>query len=542
MADVKKQRDQFIAFSFSSADLFLEVSAEGEIVFALGAAVGLTGIKDTSLVGKQWLDVFCEADRGLLRGMRAKAQLAKRCGPLPVTMDEELAGSAKAIVTGIKMPGPDVFYLSIGFTNELMQKVADALRAQMSNDLMDKQVFIKQAAGAIEMARSLGTELEMTFLDVADAAQVKNRIGDDVWATFQDTAGAFLLSQSSDGESAAEVTEGRYSVIHDKSVDSEALRTQLFNISKEADPEGKGFSVSSTSVEADMEGLSEHDAMKALIYTINEFERKGTTLDIETLQGGLKTYAAANAQRIQQFKEIINRSDFDFHYQPIVDFKKKDVSHFEMLARFKTHESTQEWVVFGEDVGMAAEFDIAVCERAINYLLYKGGVTRNKFAINLSGQSIQNEQFFKTLLAKLKANKGLSDRLIFEITESTQIKKLDVVSSFVQRLKKDGFKVCLDDFGAGAASFQYLQKLHVNYVKIDGQYTRRLLESDREAVMIKSLNKMCHDLGVQVVVEQIETKEQYDKLKGLGIQLGQGYYFGHPEPHPHYDTSLFPSD
>ena len=540
MADLKQQRDMFLAFSFAAADLFLEVSGEGEVVFALGAAMGLTGIKDKSLLGKQWLDIFCEADRGLLRGMRAKANPGQRAGPLPVTMDEKLCGGAKAIVCGIKMPDSKSFYLTIGFTGELMQKLADSLRGEMAGDLLNKDSFIKTATSVIETAQSLGGNLEMTLLDIADAAKVKNKVGDEVWNKFHDAATAFLLSSSADGQTAGEIGEGRYSVVHDKSVDSQSLRTRLQDISKQADPEGKGFKITSKNIAADLSSLSEREAMKALIYTINEFERKGTALSIETLNSGIKTYAAANAQKIQQFKGIIERLDFDFHYQPIVDFRTKDVAHFEMLARFKGGDSTQEWMIFGEDVGLAADFDIAVCERAINYLLYKGGVTRKKFAVNLSGQSMQNEQFFRTLLAKLTANKGLSERLIFEITESNLMTELDMVNRFIKTLQAQGFKVCLDDFGAGAASFQYLQKLHVDYVKIDGQYTSRLLGSSRDAVMIKNLNKMCEDLNVQVVVEQIEKKEQYEKLRELGIKLGQGYYFGHPLPKPDYDASRFP--
>ena len=540
MVDLKQQRDQFLAFSFASADLFIEVSGGGEVIFALGAAVGLTGIKDKSLVGRQWLDVFCEADRGLMRGLKSRAQPGMRVGPLPVTMDEKLCGGAKVIVTAIKMPDSESFYLSIGFTNDLMQKVAGALREQMAGNLLDKGAFIKAATEAIDIARSLGGDLEMTLLDIADAAKVKDKVGEDVWNKFHDAVTGFLLSNSADGQSAGQIAEGKYSIVHDKSVNADSLRTKLQDISKESDPEGKGFRVTSKNITADVNSLSEREAMKALIYTINDFERKGTAISIETLNSGIKVYAAANAQKIQQFKGIIDRLDFEFHYQPIVDFQKKDVAHFEMLSRFRTGESTQEWVIFGEDVGLAADFDIAVCERAINYLLYKGGVTRRKFAVNLSGQSLQNEQFFKTLLAKLTMNKGLSDRLIFEITESTTMTQLESVNRYIKTLQERGFKVCLDDFGAGAASFQYLQKLHVDYVKIDGQYTRRLLASSRDAVMIKNINKMCEDLNVQVVVEQVEEKAQYEKLLELGIKLGQGYYFGRPLVKPDYDPSQFP--
>ena len=178
-----------------------------------------------------------------------------------------------------------------------------------------------------------------------------------------------------------------------------------------------------------------------------------------------------------------------------------------------------------------------MCERAINYLLYKSQGRRTKFAINLSGQSMQNEQFFKTLLAKLDLNKHLADRIIFEITESTTIKELDMVNNFIQILQERGFKMCLDDFGAGSASFQYLQKLHVDYLKIDGQYTRKLLSSQRDGVMIRNLARMCQDLNITAIIEVVESIEQARMIKEMGIPLAQGFLYSKPMPKPDFDPA-----
>jgi EAL domain-containing protein (putative c-di-GMP-specific phosphodiesterase class I) len=183
---------------------------------------------------------------------------------------------------------------------------------------------------------------------------------------------------------------------------------------------------------------------------------------------------------------------------------------------------------------MAADLDIAVCERAINYLLYKASNTRTKFSINLSGQSIQNEQFFKTLMAKLMMNKGLGQRVVFEITESSRITELAMVSNFIETLHKNGYEVCLDDFGAGGMSFQYLQRLNVDYVKVDRQYTQNLLNSNRDAVLLKNLARMCKELDIRVIGERIEEEAQAQKLQELGIEMGQGYYFGQPTVKPEY--------
>ena len=538
MADdkVKQQRDRFLAFSFASADLFIEVGAEGLITFALGAARSLTGINEKSIMGQSWLDLFSPADRPTVSTMRDKAKPVARCGPYLVTLDETIGNSRQAIVTGIKMPDSETFYITIGFTNVLMAKYAQSVQAEDNKELMDKDSFLQAAKETLDLARSLGQELDLTLIDIDNLEDVKKRLGAEKWDSFTEAITHLLNSKSVDGRAAAEVKEGRYSVIHDRNLNADMLKAEIEKLALANDPEGQGFAVGSKTVSADLDTLSERDTTKALIYTINEFERKGTALTIEKLNSSFKAYVSANAQKILQFKTMVEQLNFDLHFQPIVDLDTDEVSHFEMLSRFKDQGSTQEWIIFGEDIGMAADFDIAVCERAINYLLYKSQGRRTKFALNLSGQSIQNEQFFKTLHAKLQLNKSLADRMMFEITESNTIQDLDMVNHFIQILQNDGFKVCLDDFGAGSASFQYLHRLHVNYVKIDGAYTKKILTSDRDGIMVKNLVQMCRDLKIKVIAEMIEEEQQAERMRSLGVHYGQGYLFAKPSAKPEYEN------
>jgi EAL domain-containing protein (putative c-di-GMP-specific phosphodiesterase class I) len=137
-------------------------------------------------------------------------------------------------------------------------------------------------------------------------------------------------------------------------------------------------------------------------------------------------------------------------------------------------------------------------------------------------------------MTKLSSYKGAAERIMFEITESATIQDLDTVSKYVSILRNSGYKVCLDDFGAGAAAFQYLQKLPVDYVKIDGQYTRRVVGSERDRVLLKNLANMCKDLGIAVVAEQIELPEQAEIMRDMGITLGQGFLFAKPNAKPDY--------
>jgi EAL domain-containing protein (putative c-di-GMP-specific phosphodiesterase class I) len=136
------------------------------------------------------------------------------------------------------------------------------------------------------------------------------------------------------------------------------------------------------------------------------------------------------------------------------------------------------------------------------------------------------------MLELLRHHKSLAPRLAVEITESSRLKNLEETNRIIQDIRYEGFKVSLDDFGAGSASFQYLQALTVDFVKIDGAYVKRLGQSQRDDTMIKGLVRMCEDLNVGTIAEMVETREQVDILRGIGVEMAQGYYFGRPTPAP----------
>lgn len=538
MADektLKAQRDQFLAFSFASADLFIEVSEE-EIVYALGAAKGIIGVSDQSLIGRNWLDLFSPVDRPILRSIYKKAKPVLRCGPILVTMNKEISDGKKAVVTGIKMPGSEKFYMTVGHSNMMMARIGDSIRHENESAILNKDDFMEAAIEALNVARSLGQEVDLTLFNVDATPADIQRLGPEAWKAFTDSINELLLTKSADGATAAQISDGRYSLLHDKDVDPLTLLTQMRDFAKEQDPDGNGFDIQLKTITSDLAQLSEQEASRALIYTIHEFERKGTDFTIETLNTDLKTYLSANARRLKEFQGIIEQTHFALYFQPIVNLKTLEATHYEILSRFASGD-TQEWIMFGEDVGLAAEFDLAVCERAINYARFKAGGTKTRFSVNISGQSIQNESFYEKLKARLDVDKNLKDRLMFEITESSHIKDLELVSKFVLDLKKQGFQVALDDFGSGAASFEYLQKLEVDHLKIDGKYTRRILSSQRDLAMIKNLTQMCKEMKIKVVAEFVEEEEQLTLLRELGVDYGQGYLFGKPSQKPDYVPS-----
>jgi EAL domain-containing protein (putative c-di-GMP-specific phosphodiesterase class I) len=195
-----------------------------------------------------------------------------------------------------------------------------------------------------------------------------------------------------------------------------------------------------------------------------------------------------------------------------------------------------ELITLAESIGIIAELDMAVLKKALAYL-DNSSVRDIKLAVNISGQSLQNEGFINNLVALLRQSGSVGKRVMFEVTESAQIDNLVRANTVIQHLRKNGCKVGLDDFGAGAASFPYLKALNVDFVKIDGAYVREVMTSSREGYILKAIAGLCSDLNASTTGEMIETEEQAQLLLSLGVELGQGYYFGKPAPQPVFSSA-----
>ncbi|MBL8712482.1 MAG: EAL domain-containing protein [Alphaproteobacteria bacterium] len=529
--DILEQRDRFLAFSLASADLMLEIDSGGRVVYSFGAAKRLTGVDSTSLVGCNFADFVSDMDKPVLNDLMQSALPGKRCQPtIIVLLGRQKKEPEKILLTAIRMPENPSLYVTLAFPKSV---VGDALPASALPPLNHKD-FAQSAQAAIAQALESGNTLDMTFLDMPDLEKMKSRVSQGEWDRVMAMMGDLLKKQSADGQSVAQISENRFGLLHAKDITADSIQQQVSALLKQADPTGAGVDVSGVSIEASAGALSDAEVSRALMYTLKEFEKKGSDMAAASMQEGFKNYIVENAAKIQKLKAIINTLAFTLHFQPIVDLHSLRSSHYEMLTRFRDGTPPYQWITFAEEVGLASEFDLAICNRAIKYVAGLPRTKNNKFAVNLSGQSVQNPKFIEELRKLTRSVPGLSELIMFEITESANISDLDFVNNFIGELHDDGFKVCLDDFGAGSASFQYLHKLNVDYVKLDGEYVKDILTNKRNQTMIKSMAGLCADLGISMVAERVETEKEAALLRSLQVQYGQGYWFGKPAATPEY--------
>lgn len=148
--------------------------------------------------------------------------------------------------------------------------------------------------------------------------------------------------------------------------------------------------------------------------------------------------------------------------------------------------------------------------------------------INLTGITASNPRLPEFLETETQRCDVAPQRLIFEITESELISDLAGAVERLTELNEKGFRFALDDFGKGYSSFSYLRNLPVEMVKIDGAYTRSLVDDPASTAFIKSIAELAHTIGIRCVAEHVETIDAFRAVGDLGVEYAQGYYLGKP--------------
>ena len=146
-------------------------------------------------------------------------------------------------------------------------------------------------------------------------------------------------------------------------------------------------------------------------------------------------------------------------------------------------------------------------------------------AVNISGQSLLNEQFIEFLAASLSRH-PFGRNLCFEITESQFISNLDQATHFMRQLGTFGCRFSLDDFGTGFSSYGYLKELDVDYLKIDGTFIRHIDSKQIDEAIVSSIAGVARAMDKQTVAEYVERQAQIDVLERLRIDMVQGYGVG----------------
>lgn len=234
---------------------------------------------------------------------------------------------------------------------------------------------------------------------------------------------------------------------------------------------------------------------------------------------------------VNKIKTALRENQFELHFQPVCD-AAGEIVHYEALIRLRNEDGSvlypNSFIPVAERFGLMAQIDRWVVTTAVKILNDYPG--QQRLFVNLSGISLGDKALLAFIETKIRKSGIEPERIGFEITETTAVKDLTQAENWIKRLKALGCCFALDDFGVGFSSFSYLSALPVDYLKIDGSFVREIDSNQRQLALVKAMNSVAHTLGKKTIAEFVENQSIARLLGDIGVDCGQGYYYGKPSP------------
>ncbi|MCC5979842.1 MAG: EAL domain-containing protein [Salinarimonas sp.] len=222
-------------------------------------------------------------------------------------------------------------------------------------------------------------------------------------------------------------------------------------------------------------------------------------------------------------------------YQPKIDLRDGSVPGFEALLRWRHPEGGLRSPMELAQAFADPELSVAIGERMLDRIIDDmrswdaAGITMGTVALNIANAEFLNPRFADSVIEVLDSAGIAPQRLEVEVTENVFLGHgAQAVSAALRRFREAGIQVSLDDFGTGYASLTHLDQFPLNWVKLDMSFVSRVGKSTRAEAILEGTIKLAHSLGLGVVAEGIETREQLAFLADSGCELGQGYLFARP--------------
>ncbi|NHN88630.1 EAL domain-containing protein [Acetobacter sp. LMG 1627] len=520
---MERRLEQLAALAFAAADVLFEVDRAFRIRHAGGGIQKLTGHGAKAVRGLSLFDLIVPADRIYLRRVVEAFDSDKPVGRTSVRFLCGESDSVTAMLGMSAMPGGSGERL---VTATILDR--GFIACAESDGFLDRAAFVDLARRLTPRA---GESTRFTVVMLALPQLVSNSAikGTALGTAFLAEVEA-ILRLNSEGGAVTRLGDDAFAYVQKVDGDPRVVERKI-----EAATDALLASPCIQTLPLDTSLMEQKEVEAALNYALEKFSNNRARLAerFDNLPDCLAAATSRDRGLVTSCRSIIEDETFFQVLQPILTLKTGVIQHYEVLTRFaegvaRGIANTGDFIKIAEQIGMINTFDLLNCVKTIK-LLQKlpPGI---RLALNVSGRSVQSAEFSAQLLNLLDSAdmQVAPSRLLIEITETRGISDFEGPVELLQTLVRRGHRICLDDFGAGAMSFEYLRRFPVNYVKIDGHFFRNAMISGRDRILVRAIARCSFELGCRTVAEMIETEVEAALARELGVECGQGWLFGHP--------------
>jgi EAL domain-containing protein (putative c-di-GMP-specific phosphodiesterase class I) len=268
------------------------------------------------------------------------------------------------------------------------------------------------------------------------------------------------------------------------------------------------------------------------------YRAKYERLDYSMFDPDLYERAVRRLQLENDLRRAVEREELVLHYQPIFEFGRLEGWGVEALVRWKHPQrgllDPAEFVALAAETGLISPMGRWVlneaCRRTKGWQQSYPRSSPLRVIVNFSATQLHHPGSEETIREAL-ASSGLgAESLSLDVTESAFIDALEGNALALQRIEDLGVGICIDDFGTGYSSLSYLKRLPADALKIDKSFITGIGEDDEDTAIARMVVELAHTLGMKVIAEGVESKEQVALLEEMGCDMAQGFHFERPLP------------
>jgi diguanylate cyclase (GGDEF)-like protein len=418
-------------------------------------------------------------------------------------------------------------------------------RRDKLTELLNRKGFYEKMESAVDQVKSSGKEYWLIFLDLDQFKIVNDASGQEAGNNLLIQVGALIKKHLANTDEMARFGADEFAILlegysfADVQNKAENIRQSInqFRFVYESKMYDVAISMGVVWVDPTAENISELLSAADIACRMAK-EKGGNRVHIYQSSDHQLLIHEDHMQWIGRINKSLADDRFVIYRQRILSLDiDNDEEHYEILIRLKDENgaiiSPIQFIPAAERYGLMSKLDRWVIKTALAKMVevytHKPDTTLG-CSINLSGQSFCEPGFQEYLIDQIIDSQLPAEKICFEITETVAVSNLSQAIDFMQAVKQIGCKFSLDDFGSGMSSFTYLKNLPVDYLKIDGYFVKTILENKIDRAMVESINQIGQVMGLKTIAEFVENDAILAELKLIGVNYGQGYGIGKPEP------------
>ncbi len=531
--------------------MFFTLDTTGRIVSVNHFAAEQLGLEASALIGQN-MSVFhigrpsiehriqqCLAEPDRLHRWEVRKRLAAG--------REIWVRETARVVTAQGDEGPSIFLVSEDITEN--HELATELEYRATHDsltgLSNRREFETRLEAAFEWVRSGQSQFALLYMDL-DQFKVLNdtcghAAGDELLRQLSD----LFVEQVRENDTVARLGGDEFGVLVDSCTLPTALRiggglrraVEEFRFRWLDKVFSFGVSIGVVAIDGGIDGVEAAlAAADNACYAAKEAGRNRIHLYSESDEDLLRR--RKEMRWVTRINAALEEGRFHLFAQPIVPIlpDAHEPAHYEILLRMEDEDgqiiAPGAFLPAAERYGLSVKLDRWVVSAALAWMEGQSGTPaeHTRYAINLSGHSLSDNNFLRFLTETLRDTAVDTERVCIEVTETAAISNLTKAGRFITALKELGCRFALDDFGSGLSSFAYLKNLPVDYLKIDGAFVKDLANDDMGQAMVRSIHQVGNMMGKRTIAEFVDGPDTLAKLREIGVDYAQGYYVGRPAP------------